>query len=441
MDLKITLRIIRGLLCAICLTFPSTALGTSRSVLCYHDAVTTKTISGENDQLQDALNGLKAGDCLEIQEGSFTGDFTVSSNGTAEHPIVIKAGGKMGSVVFRDARFIITGHYTVLTGMDFQNSMVEIEGDNNRVTRNLFRDGQTGGNSARLHSAVVIWRGASNNRVDHNEIKDWRRRALRNRSITARTNNNRFDQNYLHNLTGANPKSNSGEAFQIGAGHHDPAFSPRTCIEFNLVDTFSNEGELLSIKSNENYFLNNTIKNVTLGCINARSGSRNIIKNNHLDNAQFISILADSNQVIGNELINSSIRLRSGDCLAPWLLLKGGHTPEFGDVPDNKYRYQGGHPAARYTLVAANIFRKGSYIELGKRATGSRVYPSTHSPCLNTLLIGNGPAQDNWRNAGSVSGVKTEPDYKGDAGTVIVLTPSDVGLTAADRFCPHDQSN
>src|SRR5687767_5824903 len=47
-----------------------------------------------------------------------------------------------------------------------------------------------------------IWGAAQYNRIDHNEVLKWQRRAIRNTKVRNDTKGNRFDHNYLHDLKG-----------------------------------------------------------------------------------------------------------------------------------------------------------------------------------------------------------------------------------------------
>ena len=368
------------------------------------------------DDLSNALSGAKAGDTITISAGTYTGDYILSAAGTTDNPITIRSSGQ---VIFNDSVFTLAGKYNVLTGMIFNNGMVTITGNYNRVTRNIFRNGEKGGNSSKLHSAVNIQGTASYNRVDHNLVKDWLRRAIRNTKTKPDTWGSRVDQNYLLDLLG--DTGNSGEAFQVGTGHNDVANSPGTVFEYNLVDNFTLEAELVSLKSNMNVLRYNTFKNAPGAVIASRTGSYNQFKNNTLVNVKQFNIYGDNNSMIGNKLDNSNINIRSGDCFVT-------------EIIDPNSEYAGCHPAARNTVAVGNQFINGSKIRIGQKGTGTKQWPDRNFPVENTVFGLNGDVTIQEEGLGAV-GTQFVNSWEGDVGTPLELTPDQVGINAPDRFC------
>ncbi len=397
------------------------ASATSSVGLCQIGETPTTTVSSAST-LRDALANASAGTTIVVNSGNYRGDFTLSKSGTATNPITIRASG---NVIFKDTVFELRGSYGVLTGMIFENGMASIFGDYNRVTGNVFRNGKAGFNTSKLHSAVHTEGGASYNRIDHNEVVNWLRRALRNTKIKSRTQGNRFDHNYVHDMLG--PLANSGEAFQVGVGHADPQYSPGTIIEYNLVDGHNLENEVVSLKANGSIVRGNTFMNAVKGTIQARSSKDNLFINNTLINVQSLSIYGDHNKVIGNRLVNADIRVRSGDVLWPELLIK---------TPDGAYKYQGAHPTSRNTVVAGNVLSDGGLIELGKKGRGGREYYPPNYPVENTTLAQNTGGE--VVTAGPVIGTQNLSHYNGNLGTPVQLTSSQVGPGSADPMCTGD---
>ncbi len=144
--------------------------------------------------------------------------------------------------------------------------------------------------------------------------------------------------------------------------------------------------------------------------------------NNTLINLKALGIYGDDNKVIGNKLVDTLIRIYSGDT-------------RFSDMPlrnsDGSHKYQGGHPAAKNTHVVGNEF-SGGYIGLGRKGTGKITYPKTY-PAENTLLALNKGAK--VVNEGSVKGTITRSSYSGYIGKPIQLKPSQVGPNAPDPVC------
>ena len=388
------------------------AVGASATDLCVIGESAT-TIVASASALQSALSQARPRTTIVVKAGSYSGDFTLSTSGVEMEPITIRAEGK---VVFNDSVFTLEGAYAVLTGMIFDNGMVAVKGNYNRVTRNVFRNGAPGYNSSKLHSAVYTAGAAKYNRIDHNEVVKWQRRALRVINLKSGADGNRFDHNYLHDMTGV--WGNSGEAFQVGLGPDDHPFTPRTIIEYNLVDGHELESEVLSLKSSGNVIRGNIFMNAPQGALTTRAGSHNIFINNTLKNIKRISIFADKNEVIGNRFMNSDFEARSGDCIYSEILV------------DNP-KYPGCHPAARDTLVVGNQFSDGQII-LGRKGVGSKSYDRTF-PAENTMLALNEGASIEIK--GQVKGVQHLSSYDGDVGDPIQLTSSQVGPAAADPLC------
>lgn len=380
--------------------------------LCKVGTTSTMTVNTHED-LRNALSGAKAGDTILVS-GNYSGNYILEASGTADNPITIK--GNNGNAIFQKV-FTLAGNYAVLTGMTFNNGMVTVTGDYNRVTRNKFINGEKGYNSSELHSAVNLQGTASYNRVDHNFVTDWLRRAIRNTKTKPETWGNRVDQNYLLDLLG--DTGNSGEAFQVGTGHNDPVNYPGTVFEYNLVENFTLEAEAVSLKANMNILRYNTFKNVS-GVVASRSGSYNTFKNNTLIDSKYFNIYGDHNNLIGNKLDNSEMWLRGGDCVVSELWA--------GDT------YDGCHPAAQETLVVGNQFINGAKIRIGKKGTGTKEWPERNFPVKNTTIGLNGDVNITIEGLGAV-GTKYINSWEGEIGSPVTVTSNDVGVNAPDRFC------
>ena len=322
----------------------------------------------KNDaQLKDALKN-ESYELIVIEEGVYFEDHVISLSGVADKKREIRAAG---NPVFKNNIITITGSGNILYGCVFKNGMVVVRGSHNRVVKNVFEDGQPGGNSSRLHSAVAIEGDASFNLVDHNEVTNWQRRALRNIKLTEKTKANVFSRNYLHGLIGEN--NNSGEAFQVGSGPNDQPYFPACTVEYNLVDGFNIDSEIISLKSSDNLVRFNTFKDCEKSSVSIRAGSKNKIVGNTLIKVLSINVYGDDNRILGNELTESRIDIRSGDCTFTELVTSD--------------TYNGGHPSAIRTVVVGNILHD-SDIRLGKKGTGKITYNRIF-PAEGTILANN----------------------------------------------------
>ena len=305
----------------LCLTFGIALTGVghhaaaeSKTDSCVVGVQATTTVASAT-ALQLALSEAEPGTTIVIEEGDYKGDFSLSKSGHAAKPITIRAGGK---VKFKDTLFALKGDYAVLTGMIFDNGMVAVLGNYNRVTRNVFKNGKRAGNRSKLRSAIHTEGAAKYNRFDHND--------------------------YLHDLLGQ--WGNTGEALQVGTGPGAVIFEPGTIIEYNLIDGHKLESEILSLKASNNIVRGNTFVNAPKGSVTTRTSSNNLLMNHTFINIKSLSIYADNNKVIGNKFINSNLNIKSGDAIFPELL-------------ENNSKYQSAHPAARKSLVVGNQFSDG----------------------------------------------------------------------------------
>ena len=329
------------------------------------------TVQNES-QLKDALKQ-SSDPMIVIEGGLYQEDYEINVSGNGNVPFTITAASQ---AIFRNNIITINGNFVLVHGLEIENGMVVVRGDTNRIVKNYFYNGKPGGNSSRLHSAVAIEGNASHNLVDHNEVENWQRRALRNIRLTENTKDNMFSHNHLHGLLGDN--TNSGEAFQVGAGHSDQPYFPDCVIQYNLVQGFNIDSEIISLKSSNNLVRFNTFIDCPKSAVSIRAGAQNKIIGNTLIDVMSINVYGDDNRILGNALHNSRIDIRSGDCTYEEL------------VADDTYK--GGHPAARRTVVVGNMLDSNSYIRLGKKGTGKITFNRTF-PAEDTILSLNGDAR------------------------------------------------
>lgn len=192
-----------------------------------------------------------------------------------------------------DCVVTIKGDRIKIVGGHWKNSMVEIEGNDNRVTQALFSDGKPGGNKDRLHAAVSIIGDSSRNRADHNEVTKWDRRAFRCTKLTPKTKGNIFEYNWIHVMK-PQRKVNGGEALQSGKDQTDALQSPGTIIRFNVVEDFNADSEVISLKSSGNTVQFNTFVNAE-GRVTTRQGSNCVISGNTFIRSWGVGIMGDQN--------------------------------------------------------------------------------------------------------------------------------------------------
>lgn len=324
-------------------------------------------------ELRDACEDANPGDVFVVTEEFGQEDFKWEASGNKTTPIYVYFEAPM-----IDVSFELASAWVRFEGGDWQNSQVVVTGKFNRISRGLYRDGKEGWNTSRLHSAVAIKDHGAYNRVDHNEVTRWYRKAFRQIDCKEDAIYNLFDHNYFY-YTPDGKRTNGRECIQIASGHHGPACSPHAMISQNIFERFSLEEELISLKSNDNVVFGNQIINCN-ATITSRSGSGNHITANLFFKSKGIRIFGDHNVVSSNVMQEDGmIRVQSGDVTANELLLPDGR-------PNPKWR--GGHPAARGTIVIYNQLDR--VIEIGKRGRGNpEFYDERHFPAEDTKLFSN----------------------------------------------------
>ncbi|WP_196893099.1 hypothetical protein [Aureivirga marina] len=375
-------------------------------------------IANGNSDLKNKLNAATAGTIIKIKDiGKYTGDFEISKNGTASNPIIIEA--ESGRPEFKDALFIISGNHIILKGMDFNNSTVEIFGNNNRVTRNEWRNGKEGGNGSRLDDACHVSGSKNkgqNNRIDHNYLHDWKRRGFRIIDVKNSVKNNRIDHNYIKNLVNSS-YSNSGEALQAGTDASHAKYSTNTIFEYNLIENFSNDSEVISLKSSGNIFRYNTVKNATSGSISCRAGNNQEIRGNTLRNVQFIRTYGEDHLIIANYLDNCQIKIMSGPIY------------EIEHFNNSQYKACPG-VSKNVTIVKNKAQQSGTKMRIGADYIVGNCSLNNNIKTKNIKVYQN--TNFNIQKEAHGESIVYLNSYSGNIGTHVELSPADVGLNAPE---------
>ncbi len=416
--------------------------------LCAPSGKVTATVK-TSKELTTALKNAKAGDTILLKGGPYKSKnleppkdnhpveptFKLAANGTEDQPITVKFDD---GVTLQDAVFQLAGNYGRRVGGVWNNSQITILGDYNRVTRVHFTAGKEGFNHSALSGAVEIWGDASYNRVDHNHVDTWKRRTFRNRNVTNKTKGNIMDHNYYQaevpkEYQKRPPKGNAGEVFQLGIGGKSPARGNTigTIVEYNLVDGFYVDHEVVSIKALGVTIRYNTFLNAPMRVVDTRTSEGSKIIGNYLKDFNLgkspsgIAIFGNDNQVVGNYLQNASIMIISGNS-------------QLSFIQDKKWKKKIPHPTANNTAVVGNTVKDGSIL-LGDKSEGpdNKYYPK-HLPVTNTCLYENsGNIKIVDKNA--VKGTKTGslcPGVTVVKASATPLTADQVGLTPkADVAC------
>jgi Chondroitinase B len=314
--------------------------------------------------LASALNNAAPGDIIVLANGSYNCDILSSRHGTLARPIIIRAANAR-MATFVDASVTVAGNYTVIANLGFNNSGMKVTGDFNRITGNKFYN-----NAGIFRAAVTVERG-NRNRIDHNEVVDYNRphrgfRILPAGSGNNTAKNNVIDRNYLHRSLGE--RINGADGIQLGANPSHTYEQLYSIVEYNLIEQWEIDGEMMSNKSSNNIIRFNTLAN-TDGQGPMRHGSRVQVISNYFFNVRGLINRGDDNEIIGNIVENGDLVLTNGD-------ISQNQLPS---IP-------GGHPASLRTLVVGNKVINGQ-ICVGCRVPGGNA--ASGVPATFSELRGN----------------------------------------------------
>lgn len=233
----------------------------------------------DTSTLKSALNSASCGDNIFLNDGIYSDvQFKVSKSCSASAGLKVTAVNP-GAVDFTgDLDIDILGRYFELSGINFENGSRSVEGDlitvagkKNRITNNNFNDFDD------KKGAWIKLQGKYN-RVDHNSFSGKQTEgSYINIDVASSTPSyHKVDYNYFTRpLLG----SNGGSASRVGHGSmHN--YNARVIFEHNLFDGEDGESEIVSIKSSENIFRNNTFLN-SRGHLSLRQGKRNVVIDNY----------------------------------------------------------------------------------------------------------------------------------------------------------------
>lgn len=348
--------------------------------------VNGRTIRVSNgSQLQSALASARAGSKIELANGTYRGNFSITNSGTKSNPILIESASRLRAEL--SSSLAIRGDHVIVSGLSFQGASVNLRAHNCRVTRCYFNGGGT----------AISVRGADNAEIDRNEITRWSGRGIDFDPEEERRKGLRphIYRNYFHDSKGA--KDNGAISIGQYSLHHK--YKVNALVEYNLcVDV--PKYKAIFCKSSENTIRYNTLIKCQ-GLVN-RHGFRNKYIGNWLEDSIDLIINDEGCLVEGNKLVNC----------------KNGLRIMAGDISSSQVTSQnGGYPYADGCQIIDN---DTNLIQVGITYRGwKRTYPAR-----NTVLRGN---------TGKVSlqkqnGTKVNSSGQGNAGKAAVkLRPNQVG--------------
>lgn len=289
-------------------------------------------------ELAAALKSAAAGDTVTLGKGTWTDlHLAINRGGKAENPLVIRAEVPGETILNGSSTLAIDAPYVTVDGLFFykgsitRDSVVEFKSHHGVVRNTAIVDYNPPAFETRYY--WVFFSG------DHNVVercyfkgKNHLEPLIGNAIENSR--HNRVVRSYFKNIPYAD--GNGREDLRVwgsgkfDAGDKDGAYFT---IAENLFERADGEGtEIISLKSNYNQVLNNTVIG-TRGCLNIRQGSHNLMQGNVIlgrgvEGAQGLRMSGLHNTVQGNYVSNAEfgIRVSTGEYVAS--ALTPGYVPK-----------------------------------------------------------------------------------------------------------------
>ncbi|MEM6803439.1 MAG: polysaccharide lyase 6 family protein, partial [Bacteroidota bacterium] len=267
------------------------------------------------NEFNQAVANAKAGDQIVLARGVWKDvELVFTGEGTAEAPIVLTVEEKGKVSLEGQSNLRIAGTYLHVEGLVFKNGYTptnevisfrkskEELANYCRVTECVIDNYN---NPERFESDYWVGIYGKHNRFDHNYLTGKRNQgvtlAVRLNTEASQENFNRIDHNYF----GQRPilGSNGGESLRIGTSHYSLTNS-NTRVEYNYFNKCDGEHEIISNKSGQNTYSNNTFYECQ-GTLTMRHGNETLIKENYFfgngkPNTGGIRIINEKQTVVGN---------------------------------------------------------------------------------------------------------------------------------------------
>jgi poly(beta-D-mannuronate) lyase len=278
--------------------------------------------------LAAALRSAGADDVITLGRGHWTDlKLTIDRGGTAGHPLEIRAAIPGETLLDGSSALAINAPYVIVDGLFFyqgaitKGTVIEF-GSHHGIVRNT---AVVDYNPAAFETRYYwVFFSGDNNLLERCYFKGKNNLEPLVGNAIEGSRHNTVANCYFKNIPYA--ENNGREDIRVwGAGKFDAGDQGGAffTIEHNLFDHADGEGaEIISLKSNHNQVLNNTVT-ATRGCINIRQGSYNLIQGNvvlgrGVPGAQGLRMSGLHNIVKGNYISDCDfgIRVSSGEYVA-----------------------------------------------------------------------------------------------------------------------------
>jgi len=260
----------------------------------------------EANQIRDALAAARPGTRIEVTSREYGGDFTLSTNGEPNKPIMIHA--PQGATFL--GKFQIPGHWNGLSGITFKNNgrKIDISGRGGRVLRCTFPNIQ--------YDGMIYLTGDSHPdaMLDFNLFQNIKGAAIRSEiKDSTKHKNMRIAYNYVktHTVLGDNES-----VMLILTDAYDAADLVYECNRFEdcMINHESiGQKELISGKTGGIKFISNTIVRCRGGFICLRETRGCLVDSNWLRDNSYVKVHGDNHEIRNNNGIGKTIELNAGN--------------------------------------------------------------------------------------------------------------------------------
>lgn len=400
-----------------------------------------KIVVSSPEEYEQAAKLLEPGDVVVLANGTWQDfDLVFEAKGTEAHPIYLVAEDPGQVVLSGQSSLRMGGEYLIVSGLVFRdgytprNEVISFRRDsktlafNSRITRTVIEN-YNNPDRAQRDTWVVMY--GQNNQFDHNhlsgKLNSGPTMTVRLNSEDSQNNNHHIHHNYF----GPRPVfgSNGGETLRIGTSHYSLTTSG-TLVEHNYFDRCSGEVEIVSNKSGNNTYRNNTFYE-SRGTLTLRHGNDTLVEHNLFDgnNAPYTGgvRVINKRQTIRNNLF----RNLTGERFSGALVVMNG----VPDSPINRYHQVDG------ALIENNTFESIGKIELAEGSDAERSAVPINSTFKDNVVFAKGDATP-FNLYDDLSGVafsgnttnRTPPDAIASGFTVLEDAPAPDGAGASGMF-------
>jgi poly(beta-D-mannuronate) lyase len=314
------------------------------------------------------------GDVFVLSNGNWENQqITLKARGTADKPITFRAQSPGKVTLVGNSSVKIDGDFLVLSGVRIADSAAKepgilVMGENNRVTECAVEGGE--------HKFQLQLRGLSN-RVDHCYFAEKKNvDPTFQIEVEGRPNYHHVD----HNLFGHRPPlgKNGGETMRVGYSHQSMTNS-RTLVELNLFEQCDGELEIISNKSCENTYRENTFLDCA-GMFTLRHGNRCVVDHNAIvahgkKGSGGIRVIGEDHKVTNNYI--------DGVAMGGFWITAG--------IPNSELK---GYFQAKNCLIANNVFVNSPgpamQLDAGMGTSGRTLRPENITVVSNIFSITTG---------------------------------------------------